>query len=218
MLTRRSLLQLRYTYKTAPGATRTVTTHTVTLRADRRIDLSPDWQLAFRMDLPTLATNPITLDNPEGDFRYGMGDAEFQAAIIHDFDKRWAVGVGAKLIARTGTDDLASGKWQAMPGASFRVLLPEIGPDSYFVPLVRYDLSFAGDPSRSDISNLQFAPTLNFGEPGPGQTGRLFLPFDAMVGRVLENGWVASLEGSVPIVKDYPVYDFKIETRLHFSY
>jgi hypothetical protein len=167
-----------------------------------------------------------------------MGDAEFQAALIHDFNKRWAAGFGAKLIAPTGTDDLASGKWQVMPGASFRVMLPKIGPDSYFVPLVRYDLSFAGDPSRNDISNLQFAPTLNldlpnrwfftfypnpdicwnFGDPVPGQTGRLFLPFDAMVGRVLKDGWVASFEGSVPIVKDYPVYDYKIETRVHFSY
>src|SRR5262245_33706769 len=96
-----NLIQLRYTYKTAPGTTRSVTTHTVTLRADRRIDLTPDWQLAFRTDLPALATNPITLDNPDGHFRYGMGDAEFQAAIIHDFNKRWAAGVGAKLIART---------------------------------------------------------------------------------------------------------------------
>jgi hypothetical protein len=152
-----NLLQLRYTYKPAPGATRTVTTHTMTLRADRRIDLSPDWQFAFRTDLPTLVTNPITFDNPEGHFRYGMGDAEFQAALIHDFNERWAAGFGAKLIAPTGTDDLASGKWQVMPGASFRVMLPKIGPDSYFVPLVRYDLSFAGDRSRNDISNLQFA-------------------------------------------------------------
>jgi hypothetical protein len=233
-----NLLQLRYTYKTAPGTTRSVTTHTLTLRADRRIDLSPDWQLAFRTDLPTLATNPITSDNPDGHFRYGMGDAEFQAALIHDFNARWAAGFGAKLIAPTGTDDLASGKWQVMPGASFRVMLPEIGPDSYFVPLVRYDLSVAGDPSRSEISNLQLAPTLNldlpnrwfftfypnpdirwnFGDPVPGQTGRLFLPFDAMVGRVLKNGWVASFEGSVPIIKDYPVYDFKVEARVHFSY
>jgi hypothetical protein len=37
-------------------------------------------------------------------------------------------------------------------------------------------------------------------------------------GRVLKNGWVASLEGSVPIIKDYPVYDFKIEGRVQFSY
>jgi hypothetical protein len=228
-----NLLQLRYTYKTAPGTTRSVATHTITLRADRRIDLTPDWQLAFRTDLPTLATNHITSDNPEGHFRYGMGDAEFQAALIHDFNERSAAGFGAKLIAPTGTDDLASGKWQVMPGASFRVMLPEIGPDSYFVPLVRYDLSFAGDASRNQISNLQVAPTLNldlpnrwfftfypnpdirwnFGDPVPGQTGRLFLPFDAMVGRVLKNGWVASLEGSVPIIKDYPVWAAAYEAR-----
>jgi len=233
-----NLLQLRYTYKTAPGATRSVTTNTLTLRADRRIDLTPDWQLAFRTDLPMLATNPITPDNPGGEFRYGMGDAEFQGALIHDFNSRWAAGFGAKLIAPTGTDSLASRKWQVMPGASFRVMLPEIGPDSYFVPLVRYDLSVAGDPSAKALSNLQIAPTLNldlpnrwfftfypnpdirvnFGDPVAGQTGRLFLPFDAMVGRVLKNGWVASLEGSVPIIKDYPVYDFKVEGRAHFSY
>src|SRR6476660_9867915 len=233
-----NLIQLRYTYKTAPGTTRSVTTHTLTLRADRRIDLTPDWQLAFRTDLPALATNPITSDNPGGDFRYGMGDAEFQGALIHDFNSRWAAGFGAKLIAPTGTDSLASRKWQVMPGASFRVMLPEIGPDSYFVPLVRYDLSVAGDPSAKALSNLQIAPTLNldlpnrwfftfypnpdirvnFGDPVAGQTGRLFLPFDAMVGRVLKNGWVASLEGSVPIIKDYPVYNYKVEARAHFSY
>ena len=233
-----NLLQLRYTYKTAPGTTREVTTNTLTLRADRRIDLSPDWQFAFRTDLPMLATNPITSDNPGGEFRYGMGDAEFQAALIHDFNTRWAAGFGAKLIAPTGTDNLASGKWQVMPGASFRVTLPEIGPDSYFVPLVRYDLSVAGDPSAKNLSNLQIAPTLNldlgnrwfftfypnpdirvnFGDPVAGQTGHLFLPFDGMVGRVLKSGWVASLEVGVPIIKDYPVYDFKTEGRVHFSY
>src|SRR5262245_53512958 len=59
---------------------------------------------------------------------------------------------------------------------------------------------------------------VNFGDPVAGQTGRLFLPFDALLGRVLKNGWVASLEGSVPIIKDYPVYDFKVEGRAHFSY
>ena len=80
-----NLIQLRYTYKTAPGTTRSVITHTVTLRADRRIDLSPDWQLAFRTDLPALATNPITSENPEGQFRYGMGDAEAISRSAHRF-------------------------------------------------------------------------------------------------------------------------------------
>jgi hypothetical protein len=101
-------------------------------------------------------------------------------------------------------------------------------PNSYFVPLVRYDLSVAGDPSAKNLSNLQIAPTLNldlgnrwfftfypnpdirlnFGDP----VGRLFLPFDGMVGRVLKSGV------GVPIIKDYPVYDFKTEGRVHFSY
>ena len=110
--------------------------------------------------------------------------------------------MGVKLIAPTGTDTLASRKWQVMPGASVRVMLPEIGPDSYFVPAVRYDLSVAGDPSAKAISNLQIAATLtidlpdhwfftfypnpdirvNFGDPISGQTGRLFLPFDGMIG------------------------------------
>lgn len=233
-----NLVQLRDTYKTAPGTTRPVTTNTITLRADRRIDLTPQWQIALRTDLPVLATNPITADNPAGQFLYGMGDAEFQAAVIHDFDARWAAGLGVKLIAPTGTDALASRKWQVMPGASVRVMLPEISPDSYFVPLVRYDLSVAGDPSAKAISNLQIAPTLNidlpdhwfftfypnpdirvnFGDPVAGQTGRLFLPFDGMIGLNLTKAWVASLEVSVPIIKDYPVYDFKTEARIHVSY
>ena len=74
---------------------------------------------------------------------------------------------------------------------------------SYIEPIVRYDVSFAGDPTTKNISNLRFAPTfnlglpdrwfitfypnayirINLGDPITGQTGRLFLPFDARIGR-----------------------------------
>ena len=59
---------------------------------------------------------------------------------------------------------------------------------------------------------------MNFGDPITGQTGRLFLPFDALVGRTLTKNLTASLEVGVPIIKDYPVYDFEIEARLNLSY
>jgi hypothetical protein len=59
---------------------------------------------------------------------------------------------------------------------------------------------------------------VNFGDPVTGQTGRLFLPFDFAVGRELTRNFVASLEVSVPIINDYPVYDFKTEARLNLSY
>jgi hypothetical protein len=164
-----------------------------------------------------------------------VGDADFQAALSHQFDARWTAGFGARLIAPTGEDVIGSGKWQIVPGGAVRYALSEVSPSSYLEPLLRYDVSFAGDPSKKNISNLQFAPTLNlglpnhwfvtfypsadirvnYGDPVTGQTGRLFLPFDVRIGRNLAKDLVLSLEVGVPIIKDYPVYDFKTEARLN---
>lgn len=116
--------------------------------------------------------------------------------------------------------------------------MSEISPGCYLEPFARYDLSFAGDPSARNISDLQLAPFLNvglpdswflafypsadirknFGDPVTGQTGRLFLPFDARVGRNLTENIALSLEIGVPIIKDYPVYDFKAQIRLNVTY
>jgi hypothetical protein len=231
----RKLFQIFYEYETAPGTTSPVTTNTMKLRADHPIDLAPQWTLGLRADLPYLAKNPISSSNPAGNYLYGLGDADLQAALLHEFDARWAAGVGARLTAPTGGDIIGSGKWQIMPGFAVRYGLPEVSPNTYFEPQVRYDVSFAGDPSKKDISNLQFAPTLNlslpdhwffmfypstdirvnFGPPVTGQTGPLFLPFDFRIGRKLTDDLVLSLEIGVPIIKDYPVYDFKTEVRLN---
>ena len=160
-----NLFQLRDSYRTAPGTTRPVTTDTLTLRADRWFDLAPQWLLAFRADLPFVAKNPVNSDDPDGHFLYGLGNADAQAALIHMFDLRWAAGLGIRLIAPTGQDDVASKKWQLMPIVGVRAMLPEIASGSYFMALARYDLSVAGDPSAKTISNLQLAPTLNLSLP-----------------------------------------------------
>jgi hypothetical protein len=239
-----NLFQLRYLDQTAPGSgsvpgtTRTVTSNTVTLRSDVKIDLASQWTLALRGDLPLAAKDPITSDNPTGEYRYGIGDVDFQGALIKQLDARWAVGFGARIIAPTGADDLTSGKWQALPIIGARYMLPELSAGSYFTALVRYDVSFAGDPSSKNISNLQLAPTLNvalpdrwfvtfypnpeirlnFGDPITGQTGRLFLPLDFLVGRSITKDVTLSLEIGVPLIKDYPVYDFKTVTRLNVKF
>lgn len=125
-----------------------------------------------------------------------------------------------------------------MPGLGVRYALPEINENSYLEPLLRYDVSFAGDPSKRNISNMQFAPTfnlglpdrwfvtfypspdirLNFGVPILGQTGRLFVPFDGRIGRKITDDLALSLEIGVPIVKDYPVYAFKTEVRCNLTF
>jgi hypothetical protein len=239
-----NLFQMMDQYRTAPGSgsapgsTREVTTETLNLRMDHSLDLAPLWILALRADLPLLAKNPLTSGNPDGDYLTGVGDADVQAVIIHNLDQRWTVGFGARLITPTGGDTFGAGKWQIMPAAGVRYALWEINSSSYFEPVVRYDVSFAGDPTRRNISNLQFGPTFNlglpdrwfltfypspdirfnFGDPITGQTGRLFLPFDVRIGRELSDNAALSLEVGVPIIKDYPVYDFKAEVRLNVTY
>jgi hypothetical protein len=238
-----NLFQLRYQYKTAPGTdlngnNRKVTTDTVTLRSDFAFDLGSPWKVVFRTDLPLVAKDPISSDHPSGDYLYGLGDADFQAALIRQINKQWAVGGGLRIIAPTGPDDITSGKWQMMPIIGARTMLPELSAGSYFEGVVRYDFSFAGDPTKKNISNLQLWPMLNislpdhwfftlypsadirvnYGDPVTGQTGRLFLPFDFSVGRSLTKNFTISLEFGVPIIKDYPVYDFKTTTRLNLKF
>ncbi len=166
-----NLFQLLEGYRTVPGSgstpesTRSVTTDTLNLRYDHSLALAPMWILALRSDLPLLAKNPITSSNPDGDYLHGVGDANVQAAVIHNLSERLAVGFGARLITPTGGDTLGSGKWQIMPIVGARYALWEINSSSYFEPIFRYDISFAGDPTKRNISNLQIAPALNIGLP-----------------------------------------------------
>jgi hypothetical protein len=239
-----NMFQLMTFYKTAPGSgptkgsTANVTTETLNLRYDHAVELAPMWILALRSDLPLLAKNPFSSSNPDGDYLHGVGDADVQAAIIRNLSQRWAVGFGARLIAPTGGDTFGSGKWQIMPILGARYALWEINSSSYFEPIVRYDASFAGDPTRKNISNLQFGPAvniglpdrwfitfypstdirINLGDPITGQTGRLFLPFDVRIGRKLADNAALSFELGVPIIKDYPIYNIKTQVRLNITY
>ena len=106
------------------------------------------------------------------------------------------------------------------------------------MPVLRWAVSFAGDPSRRNINEPQIAPTLNialperwfvtfypsndirinYGDPVAGQTGRLFLPFDAAIGRNITDRVTAYLEMSVPMISNYPVYKFKTELRISVKF
>ena len=239
-----NLFQMMYQFKTAPGSgvetgtTATATTDVLRLRMDHAIDIDPSWKVSLRGDLPLTASNSINSSNPDGDYQYGVGDVDIQSVLLHVFNDRWTAGFGARVTAPTGEGNLGTGKWQILPGAAVRYATPEISSGSYFEPEVRWAVSFAGDPSRKNISNLQLAPTfnialpdrwyvtlfpstdirINFGDPVTGQTGRFFLPFDIRVGRKITSATALSLEVSAPIIKDYPVYDFLTELRLNIRY
>lgn len=237
-----NLFQLRNILETAPGSgsalgtIRTVTTDITVLRTDYKFNIAPQWTVALRGDLPYAVKDAITADDPGGAYVGGLGDADVQAAVIDTISARWAAGGGVRIVAPTGTNDLTGGTWRALPIVGARAMLPEISEGSFFTGLFRYNMSFAtAMPGARNVDNLQFAPTLNvalpgqwfvtfypepdirynFGDPITGQTGRLFVPADLMIGRDITEVFTLSLEIGAPIIKDYPVYDFKAVVRLN---
>ena len=227
-------IETRALYRTSSGAASETDRETLLLRTTFTFDLQTGWRLGVFAQAP-ISNRTVTTFNPfAASTETGLADAIAQAALSHSIDQHWAYGFGLRLVAPTAEDSLGLGKWQVMPGFGLRYSFLELGPDTYFVPVIRYAMSVAGDPLRRNIREPQIAPTLNiglpdgwfltlypsndirinFGDPVSGQTGRLFLPLDASFGREFENGLVMSLEVGVPIIKEYPVYDLKTELRM----
>jgi hypothetical protein len=221
-------------FDTASGTTKPQDTQTLVLRRGGTLVLNSDWKAGWLASLP-FRWREITTSNPSTANREsGIGDMFLQGDLVERLNQRWAYGFGARLYAPTAEDSLGTGRWQIMPGAGVRYSFLEFGDNTFFVPKVRYAVSFAGDPSRRNISEVQFAPTLNiqlpnrwflrfydlydvrinFGAPISGQTGRLFLPFDAAIGKKITDDIVLMWEVSVPMIKDYPVYNFKTDFRV----
>jgi hypothetical protein len=229
---------VRFQYQNSPPSDND-NGYITTLRVDKPFRLGNAWSLVTRFDLPFFLTDAVSTDNPNGNYEFGLGDVLAQGVLINRLTERFAWGFGAQLIFPTATQDqMGSGKYQVLPTAVFRVTTPEIMKGSWFALGVRYDVSFAGADDRTDKNELQFAPTFNIslprcwfidlypsndirynlGDKRPGDTGRLFVPLDFMVGKMLSQSIVGSVEVSFPIINEYQVYDFKIEGRIGFFF
>lgn len=223
-------VDVRYKYQDLAGEPEQ---HLVTLRADKPFVLAPAWQLALRADLPLAYNNVPSPDNPGGDWEAGLSDILVQALLIKGLDQRSAVAFGAQLIFPTASQDqFGTGKYQIVPTAAYRLALPEITPGSFGALLVRYAVDYAGDDRRAGIGELSVAPILNVSLPDrwfvtlfPGdaikyntKTEKWWVPLDVMVGRLLTPRMVGSVQVTVPLVKDYHLFDFAVEARLGFFF
>jgi hypothetical protein len=93
----------------------------------------------------------------------GVGDSTFQGALIYTIDQHWAYGFGARVVDPTAQDSLGAANGRSCRDFGMRYSFLEFGPDTYFVPVIRYAMSFAGNPAARTISEPQIAPTLNIG-------------------------------------------------------
>ena len=137
-----------------------------------------------------------------------------------------------------GLNEAGDGKYQIGPVVGVRFSLPEISPGSFFLPQVIYLNSVASrnenngprrhQPAEHPAEAQRRLPDdwfvtayaseniqINYGDDG-----KLFVPFDLMVGRKLFDKLVASLEYSRELIhgKDFEPYQWQLEGRLGYYF
>jgi hypothetical protein len=236
----RNQLDIRYRYRSSGQPENWTQQGRLLVRLTTKVKLGEGWRLGLLAEAPFQDRTTKTTETSDAGFttttvnKYGIGDAALQGFLAHDLSKNLAVAFGARGEAPSGSGSLGTGKWQFMPGLGMRYSFTELGPDTFFTPVIRYALSVAGDPDRRNIRQLQISPSFNIGlsdrwfvtfypsydvriNVGPeisGQRGRLFVPFDVAFGREIAKGLQLSLEVAVPIIRDFPVYNFKTELKI----
>jgi hypothetical protein len=231
-------LDLRYQYQTS-GQDRDQATDTFKIRVDKPFELGSGWSASLRADLPFALTNVTGASNPGGNYQFGLGDVLTQAVLIKTVSRDFAWAFGTQLIFPTAsTDTMGGGKYRVVPTVGARWNPPGFGDGNWLEGIVRYDISYAGDPDRSTKRELQLQPMVNVAlwqgwyfdlypssdirynaaTVRSGDTGRWFVPVDFLVGDKISRKLLVSLEISVPVVKEYHVYSFKSEARVGFFF
>ncbi|MDD5628388.1 MAG: hypothetical protein PHU21_04955 [Elusimicrobia bacterium] len=209
--------------------------HLNTLEAQKPFILSPVWKLNLGLDLPIDANDAAG----PGTFQGGLGDAQLFGLLVSKVNDTVYWGLGAAAIFPTASQThLGDGKYRLAPGAGIRFGLPGHGEDDWLLLQASYDQDVAGDPDRSPVRVWHFKPNLNLtfcqdwffdlypssdisynaGDLQPGDTGRWFIPFDFLFGKVWQKTAAASLEISIPLVRDYDLYKFKLGTEVDFFF
>ena len=220
------------------GIARSVDAQALLLRGGGAVALSAGWKFAWLSEIALINETTVTSAPPGSSGEFGIGDTVFQGVLSRPIDERWGYRFGARLVAPTAgrtlsapdggrsCPDLAS----ATPSSSSATI-----PTSFRSCAMQSALA-ATRPGAIAMSRklrrrsirlpdrwfVTFYPSydirINYGDPVPGQTGRLFLPFDAAIGRKITDKAMITWESAAPIVKDYPVYNFKTELRLTINF
>ena len=203
-----------------------------TVRFEDPVDLGGGWRANLRVDFPFASVDE---DPTTGTIerKTGYADMVVQALFIHRTAHLRGFGVGAQLLIPTATDPvLGTGKWRLRPTISRRLPLPGVSDRSFFQLTVRHEFSFAGDDDRPKISQLQVAPTFEFGLPGNAYislfptpdfrynfiTDELFVPIEIEAGKSWKRT-IVSLNVAAGVIKhDFVPYDWKVEGRIGFRF
>jgi hypothetical protein len=206
-----------------------------TLRVDKPVPLENKWTVSLRFDMPFIWSNlpnPYkNYSNPEGNYNFGSSEFLAQVLFIAPPKGRSAFGFGFQTIFPTASDDqFGRGKYVIAPVAAGLYYPSSLPKGSFAGIMLRNEFSYAGDDYRSDINQLVMQPLFNVNLPDrwfftiypeirlDWDTGRWFVPFDIMAGKLVTPTTVMSLEYKAGLVKDLPLYDYELEFRTGFFF
>lgn len=202
-----------------------------TLRMDKSIHFPNKWQIGLRADLPYEWYRCCNKSNCLTSVDC-FGDSLAQIFIIPPSIGRWTWAYGLHVIFPTAGDNLqvGEGKLQLLPSFAFKYDLGFLSPGAYIGLIAREAFSVAGYASAPYVSQTYLQPFFNWNFPhgwfitmSPEMRynrtiSKWFVPFDIMLGKMLNPKLVVSLEYECAIVYDYKQFTQEVEFRVGFFY
>jgi len=157
-----------------------------------------------------------------------------------------AFGFGAQFIWPTAGKSMLGGeKYLVAPLIGAKWDMSQISEGSWFTPVFRYFFDYAdhgAGKNRDNVGELAIQPQvyintkawdwpvdfvhfwggkdirINFENGSTKGDGDVFIPFDVLVGKMINKSTVVSVEFATPLVNDYDLYDWMIEFRIGFFF
>lgn len=203
-----------------------------TARTDLLIELPENWKLGVRVDLPYAwywsgSRKPSCYTNLDH-----LDDSLIQVIAVAPSIGLWTVAFGVKTIFPTAGDHLqiGDGKYQLLPSFGFKYDLKEWKKGAYVGLILRQAFDVAGYKSAPYICKTYIQPFLNIDLAGQWfvnfspeliynwRIKAWFVPFDVMVGKMITEKVIVSLEYETAIVYDYKRYTQSLEFRVGYFY
>jgi hypothetical protein len=186
-----------------------------------------------RIDLPIYYLNKVGTDNPNGDWKAGIGDWFIEETYLSpEISKSLKWSTSARFVFPTGgKSPFGSSQYQVAPSLGLLYAMPE--KKLTFNPVFRYFYSYhATDDNAGKVRRLDIYPTVTMGfsdgwsfslwQENPidynDVTNKWFVPIDALLVKRLSKSMEFGFGGAYALKKDDPQFKYIINGRLTFYF
>lgn len=182
--------------------------------------------LATRFDIPLVLTGTEPSDTSESAV-FGLGNLLLQGIHYQPISPEWDVGPGVRLLPPTATSaETGDLNWRVAPMLAATARPKEWREGDFFNIKLFYLTSLGGGPVTRQWA---IQPTLNLNLPAnwvfifepdvrvnyaDGDNGAVFFPSGITFGRYINRDTLIALKTDIPLIDNYPRYDWRLELRI----